>query len=63
MTQHFTAADKATAAKREAGMRRRVYQRWVADGKMTQANADKGIAIMDEIAADYDRQAQGERLL
>jgi|AACY02.16.fsa_nt_gi hypothetical protein len=34
-------------------MRKRVYKRWVAEGKMTQAQMDREIAIMEAIAADY----------
>jgi hypothetical protein len=49
----FSDTEKCEAAEREAKMRRRVYPRWVVDGRMTQAAADKQIALMDEIAADY----------
>lgn len=63
MTTTFTAADKQAAAEREAKMRRRVYPRWIAEGRMTQTMADRGIAIMDAIAADYAEKARGERLL
>lgn len=49
----FTDVEKMKAAEREVGMRRLVYLRRVADGKMKQADADRGIAIMEEIAADY----------
>lgn len=45
---------------REAGWRRRVYPRRVADGKMTQAKASELIAIIDEMAADYGRAAERE---
>ncbi len=46
-------AEKYECAKREVRMRKRVYPRWVAQGKMTQAQADREIAIMEAIAADY----------
>jgi hypothetical protein len=39
-------------------MRRRVYPRWVSDGRIPQASADKQIAIMDAIAADYRSKEQ-----
>ena len=52
-TTRFTNRDKMRAAQREAGWRRFVYERRVADGKMTRAKADEEIALMDEIAADY----------
>lgn len=58
--QRFTAKDKAAAARKESGFRRYVYPRRVADGKMKQADADRQIAIMDEMAADYERQAEVE---
>lgn len=48
-----TAAEKLFEAKREVGYRKRVYARLVAEGKMTKHNADRGISIMEEIAADY----------
>lgn len=49
----YTHADKRACAEREAKMRRRVYPRWVEQKKMTQAEADREIAIMAAIAADY----------
>jgi len=49
----FTDDKKRLAAIREAQMRRRVYPRLVAEGRMTQAEADEGIAIMQAIADDY----------
>jgi hypothetical protein len=44
---------KREAAEREVKMRRRVYPKWVQDGRMTQAMADQQIAVMAAIAADY----------
>lgn len=58
-----SATEKLACAERELKMRERVYPRWVANGKMTQAKADAEIAIMREIVADYARLAEGERLL
>ena len=49
----FTRKQKEAAAWRESKMRRRVYPRLVADGRMTQQSADRQIAIMEAIAADY----------
>ena len=54
----FTDTEKRECAEREAKMRRRVYPRWVIDGRMTQVSADKQIALMDEIAADYRSKEQ-----
>ncbi|WP_439137522.1 hypothetical protein [Roseicyclus sp.] len=49
----FTAAEKRAAAERELKFRRRVYPRWIENGKMTQKEADKQIALMQAIADDY----------
>jgi hypothetical protein len=56
----FTDKDKAECAEREVKQRRYVYPRRVADGKMTQALADRQIAIMEAIAADYRAKADAE---
>jgi hypothetical protein len=60
--QRFTARQKMQCAQRETGYRRFVYPKRVVAGKMTQADADKQIAIMDEIAADYGTLAKKEEL-
>lgn len=62
-TPIITAAEKLACVTRELNMRRRVYPRWVESGKMTQAKADHEIRVMEAIAADYERQVHGERLL
>lgn len=49
----FTDAEKRACAYRELEMRRRLYPRWVADGRMTEAEADREIALMQAIAEDY----------
>ena len=59
----FTALEKQAAAEREVRFRKRVYGRRVAEGHMTQKLADEQIAIMDEIASDYSKLAEGERLI
>jgi hypothetical protein len=56
----FTARDKATEARREVGYRRRVYARLVGEGKMKGHDADRQIAIMEAIAADYAVLAEAE---
>lgn len=58
-----TSAEKLEAVQRELNYRRRVYPRWIADKRMTQQLADRQIAIFEEIAADYQKLAEGERLL
>ena len=44
---------KLRAVRREIRQRRRVYPRLIANGKMTQQEADHEIAVMEAIAADY----------
>lgn len=56
----ITAADKAECAEREVKQRRYVYPRRVADGKMTQAFADRQIAVMESIASDLRALADAE---
>lgn len=59
----YTFADKLAAVEREIRMRRRVYPRWVADRKMSEAKAEAEIAVMEAIAKDYREQAEKDRLL
>jgi hypothetical protein len=59
----FTASDKLEAVRRELTFRRRVYPRRVADKRMTQQLADRQIALFEAIEADYQKLAEGERLL
>lgn len=61
MTTAFTAAQKAQCAAREVAQRRRVYPRLVAGNRMTQAQADREIAIMEAIAEEYLARAESER--
>lgn len=55
MVPKFTNKEKATEARREVVMRRRVYPGMVAGGKMTSGEADRLTAIMAEIAEQYER--------
>jgi hypothetical protein len=59
----FTNEEKRAAVVRELGYRKRVYERRVADGKMTRQLADAQIAVFEAILADYDKLAEKERLL
>jgi len=59
----FTAADKHKCALRELKKRARLYPRWVEAGRMHKATADHEMALMEEIAKDYERQEQEERLI
>lgn len=55
-SNRFSRPEKHAAALRELRQRRRVYPRLVGRGRMTQADADRQIAIMEEIANDYKDQ-------
>jgi hypothetical protein len=59
----ITAADKLKCVERELAYRYRVFARRVDAEKMTQKQADREIALMEEIAADYRTLAERERLL
>lgn len=59
----FSNMDKASCARREVEQRKRVYPRLIDTQRLSQREADRQIALMQEIAADYDRLAAGERLL
>jgi hypothetical protein len=58
-----TAADKKKAIERELTYRRRVYPRWIADGRMTQKLADQQIEIFEAIRDDYAKAETTERLI
>lgn len=55
----FNNDDKRAAIEREIKMRRRVYPRWVDKGTMTQTQADREIAVMEAILADYPPRQGG----
>ena len=59
----FAAEDKRKCAEREVRMRRDVYARKVLARSRSQEQADREIAIMDEIAADYAELEKKERLI
>ena len=48
-----SARDKLCCIERELKLRYHVYKKRVAEGSMTQRQADREIAIMEDIAADY----------
>lgn len=56
----FTARQKHIAIKRELGFRQHVYPKRIADGKLTQKEADFQIGIFEAIAADYAKIADAE---
>ncbi len=45
--------EKLRCAERELRMRRFIYPKWVASGRITQLHADSEIAAMKAIADDY----------
>jgi hypothetical protein len=53
----FTAEEKLISIRRELAMRKRVYPRWVEMGKMKLDQAEREIALMQAIAADYEGPA------
>lgn len=60
MSDRFTARQKQQAAAREVAQRKRVYQRLVDNHRMNPADAEREIAIMQEIEADYRQRADAE---
>jgi hypothetical protein len=58
----FSSAEKLEAAERELSLRRRVYPNRVGAHRMSQALADRQIALMEAIAADYRAQVEAEKL-
>jgi hypothetical protein len=58
-----TTHDKLEAVKRELSYRRRVYEKRVAENRMTKAHADYQISVFEAIEADYEKLEKGERLL
>lgn len=59
----ISASDKLKCAEREVKMRKKVYPRWIADGRMTDERAKHEIETMEAIAEDYRVQSEKERLL
>jgi hypothetical protein len=59
----FTDTEKLECARREVKQREHVYPRRVEAGQMSQALADRQIALMKSIADDYEKLAEKERLL
>jgi hypothetical protein len=49
----ITADDKRRCLQREIKMRKQAYPRFVEKGQMTRSQADREIAVMEAILADY----------
>jgi hypothetical protein len=50
----FSNKEKAAECRREHAQRVHVYARRISEGKMKQADADRKIALVLDMAADYD---------
>ena len=58
MSDNFT---KLRELDREIGYRRHVFPKLIAQGRMKQDDADRRIAIMEEIADDYRAKVREEQ--
>ncbi len=58
MTEIYSLQDQIREVGRELGMRRNVYPKWVAAGRMTQAQADKQLGAMDAAYATLKALAE-----
>jgi hypothetical protein len=57
----FTAREKKKVIERELSFRRRVYPKFVTEGRMTQEQAAHQIAVFEAIRADYSSREQAEQ--
>jgi hypothetical protein len=55
--------EQLAAIKREIAMRRGVYPKWVASGRMKQAKADHELAAMEAVLETLERLSAAEKLL
>lgn len=58
-----SAETKLAAIEREIKYRRRVYPRWITEGKITDGFAAAQLDVFEAIASDYRALAEKERLL
>jgi hypothetical protein len=49
---------KYKCAKRELRLRKQVYPLWVRQGRMSQAEANYEITVMEEICKDYEEKTR-----
>lgn len=59
----FTATEKRKETEKELAFRKRVFPRFVNEGKMTANEAERRLAIMAEIRQDYLDIENKDRLL
>ena len=62
MAEPVALADQIRCVGRELGLRRNVYPKWVASGRMNQADADREIAAMEAVLATLKRLEPSELL-
>ena len=53
----FTVHDKIKSIAREIALRKRVYPKWIANGKMDSNAALREISIMEAILNDYQKKS------
>jgi hypothetical protein len=58
MSSQFPIDELVRCVRRELGQRRRVYRRLVANGKLSQEEADREIALMQAIRENLESQQQ-----
>ena len=63
MTDIITATDKLACLERELKMRKKVYPRWVEEGKMSEGKATHELACIEALITDYRGAAEKERLI
>ena len=56
-------AEKLACAERELKMRKKVYPRWVEEGKMSEGKATHELACIEALITDYRGAAEKERLI
>lgn len=54
----FELIDLIQAARREVALRRRVYPRWITEGKISSENAEREIGLMSAILDNLESQSQ-----
>jgi hypothetical protein len=59
----YTVEEKLAEVRRELGMRRRIYPVMTGNDHLASEEANRRIRIMEEIAQDYVKLAEGERLI
>jgi hypothetical protein len=62
MKPYFTITNKLACLERELKMRRKVYPRWITQGKMDPSKAQHEIDCMEAIVTDYRVLAKQEEL-